>query len=454
MTVVTDPDSLNQGTEVVLSTASKTIQLLLAGNLGTDGVTMQCLYSFLQEEWNASATLQAYKFPLNYFTNERYEVIDGWDFADTTTRNLIRNGGWSIRTTLSGASKEEWSSVISLGSVGSSDQLYYKLGSSGSATNFVRTGAVNNAVKVYGDATHGDFDYRDSFYIYTREYQKKYAYSNLSANGYTTFEYNTYRFPLQNETDLKITHDDTAVSTGLPYTGMSITWYEDAETLSIGGVDYDFHVIIDGNGGTVEQIYEFVQWSLRQSGDIDAGAGTHVGKLTPDLLEFLGDDLHCIAQTEGGVAITNFDATDTSYIYMVDDTGATVTYPFVASLTIQIGENLKNDPDGKYRVFFTNDDAGDNAGYDFGTANAITVNDNDGDPMTGTTYEQDSITLSFDYDGNVQRGSGSDGEDAPITVVGIGKAVAQYTINTGTITRSTANAVALISSLERNYENE
>ena len=55
MAKIVDPDSLNQATEVVISTAGKTIQLLAAGNLNntppgsTSGVTLQAVYSFLKE---------------------------------------------------------------------------------------------------------------------------------------------------------------------------------------------------------------------------------------------------------------------------------------------------------------------------------------------------------------------------------------------------------------------
>ncbi len=51
MALIIDPDNLNQGTEVVIVEGSKTIQLLVAGNLSTDGVTGQALYSFLKEEF-------------------------------------------------------------------------------------------------------------------------------------------------------------------------------------------------------------------------------------------------------------------------------------------------------------------------------------------------------------------------------------------------------------------
>jgi hypothetical protein len=50
MAKLTDPDSLHQGVEVDFSTTAKTIALNIAGNLTTDGVTLQCLYSFCKEQ--------------------------------------------------------------------------------------------------------------------------------------------------------------------------------------------------------------------------------------------------------------------------------------------------------------------------------------------------------------------------------------------------------------------
>ena len=50
MALITDPDNLNQGTEITLSTSGKTIALAVAGNLSNDGVTGQALYSFLKED--------------------------------------------------------------------------------------------------------------------------------------------------------------------------------------------------------------------------------------------------------------------------------------------------------------------------------------------------------------------------------------------------------------------
>ena len=64
MAVIIDPDKLNQGVEVVINSTNKTIQLLVAGNLTNDGVTGQCLYSFLKEEWKNDDTLFKFPFPM------------------------------------------------------------------------------------------------------------------------------------------------------------------------------------------------------------------------------------------------------------------------------------------------------------------------------------------------------------------------------------------------------
>jgi len=73
--------------------------------------------------------------------------------------------------------------------------------------------------------------------------------------------------------------------------------------------------------------------------------------------------------------------------------------------------------------------------------------------MAGAVNAQSSIQHTFDYDANVQRGAASAGVDAPITVVAIGLGTAQFVKATGTISRSTANSVSLVASLERNYQN-
>lgn len=607
MTVlITDPDLLTQNTEVTVDTDAKTIQLEIAGNLGNEGVTLQALYSFLKEEWKADANLIKFPFPMLAITEEKFEIINGWDFKDTTTRQLIRTGGWGLNP--AGTVVEEYAGIITLGSLGDTDQVYFQQVGSGATANIALPGVVNQAVKIYGDGSHGSVNYRSYFKLFVREYAKSYGMAQLSDIGVGTMTYQVYRFPLTNATDLKIVATDANVIGKAPYFGtstasgtdgvavagdetftsaaaafavgdvgkficiesgtnmgfykivtrnsatsveldrvmpangssiaytvcpgaMKLTWYAAAQTKTgFNFGDANFHLIIEGNQGSAEQIYTFAQYMLRQNRDIDDGAGTQTGKTVNALLQFTGDALATLPYDTGkGTFINDFKSSDTNRLSFSDsavtttkrardgsntatittatahglvpgdavtisgvggtgyngagvvgttptptsftyantgtletetaDTAGTVydrnyrTYPYVAALTLNFGDNLKNDAAAKYWVFFTDDNAGVNLGHDFGTADAIIAKTQAGVDMTGDVSAASSVQLTYDYDGNVQRGAGSAGQDAPITVVALGLTTGQYVSATGTIARSTANVVSLVAALERNYSN-
>ena len=67
MAKIIDPDQLNQGTEIDFDTNLETYTLNIAGNLSTDGVAGQALFSFFKEEWVTDATLIKYPFPCQAF---------------------------------------------------------------------------------------------------------------------------------------------------------------------------------------------------------------------------------------------------------------------------------------------------------------------------------------------------------------------------------------------------
>ena len=446
MALIVDPDLLNDSTEIVISTGGKTVQLVATGNLSTDGVTIKCVYSKLKELWKSNSTYIKIAFPAGPITDEQFEMINGWDWADDTTRYLLRTGGWAVKDS-GGVSLEEWAGIISLGSIGGADQAYFLQADGNSVDNFQLTGAVNQAVKIYGDVSHGNFDYRSYFKIYCRIYQKIYAFSQLSDIGISTMAYQTYRFPLANSTDPKITHADVTVSGSEPYTGMMITWYAVAQQRDIGGTNRDFHVIIDGNNGTAEQVYEFVQYELRQALDVDDGAGEQIGNKTAALLRFVGDTLYTQAVTEGGVFIDNYQTSDINRLVFIDDLETERTFPYTAVLRINFGDNLVNDNDAKYWIYFTTTASGD-----YGTTYAILVQDYDSVDMTDTISGVTYIERTFAYDSNSQGGR-TPATEAAITAVAIGLDTAQFVKATGNIARSTANTISLVAPLERNYQN-
>lgn len=460
MALITDPDLLTYGVAtsnpVTIDSTAKTIKLNVGkGSLTAEGVTGQCLYSFLKLTWKADASLIAYAFPMMSITNEQFEFINGWLPADDATRKLIRSAGWAEYGTAGTNISRKYAGIVTLGTLGGTDQVYYQQ-STNTAVNFTYLGAVNEPVQIMGNATYDatttTFDYSSSFKVFVRVQGKKYASAQLSDIGVGTMTYIVYRFPLTNDTDLKISATDSTISSTAPYTGITVTYYGSNQSKTIGGTAYNFNVVIEGNGATAEQIYSKVQYLLRQSTDIDNGAGTVTGNTASDLLKFVGDTLI----TSTGVFINNFSASDTNRITFYDVTATARTYPYKASLTINFNQYLQTDSSAIYQVFFTNDSAATTpTNKNFGTANAITVQDGSATPvaMKGNIGGASSVTYTFDYDGNVQRGAGSAAKDAPITVVAIGLSTGQYVMATGTIARSTANSISLVAALERNYLN-
>jgi hypothetical protein len=437
MALITDPDDLNQGTEITLSTSGKTLSLAVAGNLSNDGVTGQALYSFLKEEWKTDAALIAYPFPMVSITPEQFEFVEGWKPSNDTTRNLMRSCGWR-EIDASDVVNREYMGIISLGNIDSSDTAYYAFSSDTAKTDFDFTGTVNQGIQTFGDSSNGGFDKRsNTLTVYIRSQGKTYNSATSTSIGLTALNYIANRFPLAEAADSKITASDATIASTAPYTGMRITY--GAVTRSIGGVSYNFNIVVDGNSGTTKQIYEFVQYSLRQATDIDDGAGTQVGFLANDLMKFEGDTL----KTTTGVAIDDFQSGDRNNLAFKDTGDTDRTFPFLATGTISFNANLVNDPSAVYRVFFT-------SGY--ATPSAILVDDNSGTDISGNVGGNSTITFDFDYDGNTQGGRTA-ATDADVTVIAIGQGVAQYVSATATIGRATGQNISLVAPLERNYSN-
>ena len=461
MAKLVDPDDLNQGTEITITPGtSGTIQLNPgSGNLiYADGVTGQCVYSFLKEEWKTDDNLIKFPFPMIAITEEQFELIDSWNWADQTTKNTIRDAGWALKNT-AGVSREEYMNVTTLGSFldSNNDRAYYVQSTPASAATPVDTvfaGEVNQAVKIFGNTNYGNFDYRDLFIIYLREYAKTYdKYDLLTEQNLTALTYKKYALPLSNASDtVKITHTDAQIASGANYQNIDVSYYTAQQARTIGTGTYYFHVIIDGNSKIAELIYEKIQYLLRQTGNINSNPATSAaypirGDIADVLLQFIGDTLRTrYVPGWGGVYIDNFYTQDINRLEFTDDGQTIRTFPYTATGTLAFNDNLVNDADAEYWMFFTS--IGTSA---YGTADAILVEDANGNTITGFASAA-SIPWTFDYDGNTQGGR-TPQTNAAVTVVAIGLQTAQYVRTTSTITRAVNQTISLVAALERNYRN-
>lgn len=444
MAIIIDPDLLALTTDIVIDTAAKTIEIKTTGAVtsagSTGGVSGQALYSWLKEQWKTSSTFIKYPFPMEAITPEQFEFKDGWKPKDDTTRNLIRTAGWAEKSA-AGAVLRKYMGVVSLGSLGATDQPYYRW-NTGSKVDFAFQGPINQAVQIYGDADNGNFDYSDggdTFTLYVREQAKTYDSINNGGIGAATLTYQTYRFPLSNAVDLKIETDDTTISTSAPWNQISVEFFGTDQNRNIDGTPAPFRIIVtDASGNaTTKQIYEKIQYQLRQNSDIDAGAGSVIGATADAILKFVGETL--VGSTS--VAIDGLNANFLNSVELYDKNGVKRLYPFVAAGTINFGSQAGSG-DFEFTMFF-------NSG--FGSDSAIIVNDKDGNPITGT-YAGSPVSFTFAYDTNTQGGRTA-GTDAAVKLVGLGLVGGQYVSVDATITRSAGQSVLLAPAQERNYSN-
>lgn len=308
-----------------------------------------------------------------------------------------------------------------------------------------------------------------------RVFGKTYDQSSSTDIGVTAITNQAYRFPLQEAADPVITTlgvtEAQANGSITPYDDMNITYYATPQTrdgFNLGDTK-SFGVIVDGDvsigqedGGGIasaEQIYAHVQAQIAGVTDIDAGAGTQVGQLADPLLAIAstGNTLSSLFQVNSGLAggngvyVDTFSSADKNRVQFQDNSDVTQDFPLTVTVTLNFSSTLVDDVNAVFKMFFTNNDAGDDDGSDFGTINAIIVQDDTLADISGSVTVAQS-NFNYAYSSNVQRGAGSGGTDAPVTIVAIGLSTAQYVLATGSIT-NTGLTASLVAALERNFSN-
>lgn len=449
MPKITSRAQLNVGTELTINEPARTFTLNVAGNLiAKDGVTIQALYSKFADLW-ATATYQDSPFPmtaLDALSGQYYFGVDeggnysGWKPANDATRQMLRDGGFREYSS-AGVLNREHVCVVGLGGVSTGAQQYYQLAANDAPTNFTFTDQVNEAIQVYGDASNGNFDKRTFLTAFCREYGKKYKTAPMAETGKTATGAYIVNLLLSNDDDLKISANDAAMS-GAPYSGITVSYYTANQSRSIGGTNYNFKIIVDGNSATLEQIYTKIQYLLRQNSNINTAgtAGTITGKTAAALLAFSGDTL----VTSQSVFIDNVHVSDSNRVEFYDDGNVKRTNPYTAAGTLEFNSVLVG-AGSSYRLMYA---APAGAGNDYGEAGAITVQDAVNADIAGTISAA-SIGFDFDYDNSTAGGVA--GTDKNVVLIGIRPGSGKFAMATGTLTRSKTIKLSLVAATDRVY---
>ncbi len=203
---------------------------------------------------------------------------------------------------------------------------------------------------------------------------------------------------------------------------------------------FPFHWRTFGNNGDLGEVFQFIQRELRRTTDIDEGPDYSRGDITDLLMEFA-------TPTGKGLDmfVDDLDPNDTNNATWEDASGVDREFDFVAAGNITFNVNLQNDANAVYEMFFDSTPQGD-----YGTPQAVTVQDSGGSPIAGNVGGASSVSWDFAYDTNNQGGR-TPATDADVVVVAIGLNTAQFVRTDYTITRTTGQSISLVAALERNY---
>ena len=357
MAKITSYTDLTDGTEMNVSLAGSTVGLAIAGNLSTDGVTCQSVSTALGSLWKTGATHNRYRYPIFQTVGELASLMElrgGWTLLDATTLTLLRDGGVRYRSGYEADATvtKEWCCLVQSGAFADAGaQAYVLLDTDTVPVNLNFTDEFNELVKIYDSA--GDDD-RGGLKVYCRSEGYTYGYYDLVVSQeLSTIRPVSYLVPMTtvadthwSTTDAAIAADAVVSSAGRWYitpaggtssgTGVAddvgvTDWTAFSGERDVDGTYYAYNKIIDGNSGTKEQIWEFQQYRLRQTSDIDANAGVaQRGDTSPALLSWDGDTL----VTATGVFVDNVQGAEESEYIFTDVGGAERSIVFVPTFTI------------------------------------------------------------------------------------------------------------------------
>ena len=454
MAKITARSGLVVATEILIDEPNRTIGLAVAGNLvAKDGVTIQAVYSKLVDLW-ATSTYQDSPFPMNAIDalSGQYQIgidaggnANGWTWLNDATRSYLRDGGCE-EYNAAGARVAVGVGITGLGIVSSGSQIYYQTTSTGAPVDFTFTDQVNELIRVFTD-TNGDgsadLDTRTFFKSFVREQGKKYKDSVLGDTGKTSTGANIVNMLLSNETDLAISDADSEMGNS-PYNGITVSYYTADQTRTIAGASRNFKIIIDGNSATLEQIYTKIQYLLRSGSDINTSgtAGSVTGK-TADLLCVL-TGVGATLDTTTSVFIDDVAAADSNRVRFKDDGGTFRENLFTSAGSLGFNSIMVGSG-SSYKLMFT---TGPSTGDNYGEAGAVTVEDANGDEITGVISAA-SIDFDFDYDGDTL--GGGIGTDKPVTLVGVRPNFSKFAVATGTLTSSKTIVLSLVAETDRAY---
>jgi hypothetical protein len=217
----------------------------------TFGVTGRGVFSLMIDSFISETALRNTPFNLEMDgANSLFLVNDAEGASDASIQNLVDCGVgyYSTAGTLTAA----WAGLNSVGEATGFTGEYQQVDGSGT-TDARASGPFRQLIKTYGDASHGNFDYRGHLvakYQVNGYYQ---ARSNiLDAYGISALEQTLYIVSLAPVA--------TGITTGDPAISITITDHT-ASPITVGGKSYDYE-IVDNGTNSAQAILREINYNL------------------------------------------------------------------------------------------------------------------------------------------------------------------------------------------------
>jgi hypothetical protein len=468
----TNPRGSTPNGNVYFDVNNKEIQLIGVDELATvdfgsgpvanpltnfDGITMRALYNFENARRRANETLRQYKRG----TDGDYRFAGAFNFVngvklDGTDRNKIRGSGFKeFAASGNGQTAVDriYHGVFSLNPIEATTVPYWALVTAtdeatlqaATWTNFVRAGAIDEVIQVFGstangDAGAGDFDYTTrKVVVRVRSWQFNPGETTSVAANITEFSGFSGGYGVGESQNTDNTYALADVYGGAkvsPWTGMSL------ERLASPQVETGFNeangnfrwVLKNTAGGTVKQCAAYLDAVTLQDADVDDGTGTYNGRKGRVWYTRNAAGKVVTAAIGGeGLFIEGLSAAEKQNIIMTDDAGDEKTYPYFPSIEIEVGAAAVADTNAWFHVYYK-DGA---AAADFDTAGAVTVQDSTstdvkGNVATSPFRSGTKIVFAYSYDTNTQAGLAAGVDKTMVVEVegdgGVAQAIAEFTV--------------------------
>lgn len=154
------PSGLTFGTNVIVNVTARVVTSLQV----TVATTVQNWYSYLMDSWidsTTNTTLKNCAFPVIPFGEASFTTINGIEFSDgATSIAFFSRDGFRYSSDAGVTATAIWAAILTLNTP-AGQQVKYRQTTGGSIVAAANTGPMDQLVQVYGNASHGNYDYRD-----------------------------------------------------------------------------------------------------------------------------------------------------------------------------------------------------------------------------------------------------------------------------------------------------